>query len=91
MKTFIPNIRLDDAPLCCGKQMDRDGEVNEPARGRMTFYKCSVCGAHQMIFKPVKKNQQLALCGECKSYYRKGCFASKEAGHLACELFQEEI
>ena len=94
MKPFIlTNGRTDDAPICatCNILLDRDGEANEPARGKLAFYRCSKCGQRQMIFKPIKANQQIAVCGECRNYYRKGHFARKLKDNPCCELFQEEI
>jgi len=92
-KPFIKTNRMDDVPVCatCNIRLDRDGEVDAPARGKMTFFKCSKCGQKQMLFKPIKQNQQLATCGECRNYYRKGHFANKAEDNQACGLFQEEI
>lgn len=80
---------MNKKQMCCGNEMLSDGSVFDPSRGKMAFYRCSVCGSRAMVFSPVKPDQTRAFCGDCDLFYRRGCFAAKPAGTPACDLFRE--
>jgi hypothetical protein len=82
-------MKKQETPTCCNLPMLFDGEAFDPSRGKMTFWKCSKCGGHQMIFNSLKRDQSRAYCGECEHFYRRGCFADFAKSELACKDFEE--